>query len=182
MQPATDAAGNAITGATVAITDSVGAAAAWYSASSGGTSSTASLTTTRGQVTESAWLEAGAYTIRTSWGSQVDSVSVDTSLIAGTPLEEPGSLGAAHTLTLTAADKRLVGTLSADHVLTVSGLVAGYAAELLLFQDSSGAHTFSILVNGITTQHAVNTDAGSPTAFKLVATSTTDYALIPLGA
>lgn len=95
----------------------------------------------------------------------------------------PGNLTTAYTLVLGGASSaQLRGTLSANNVMTITGLTDAAEVSLVLVQDSTGSRTFSILVNSITTVHAVNSQPLAVTAFKLFGLSTTDYALVPLGA
>ena len=55
-----------------------------------------------------------------------------------------GNLGSTQTLTLTAALTLATGTLTANCVLTVAGLAAGYEATLLLAQNAIGGWALSV--------------------------------------
>lgn len=93
-----------------------------------------------------------------------------------------GNLGASYALALSSIETTLIGTLNANHALTITNLSAGARVLIDLVQDATGNRTFSIIVNGVTTAISVNTLPAAATAFWLVGISATDYHLYPLGA
>lgn len=71
-----------------------------------------------------------------------------------------GNLGTAQTITLSATQQHVYGTLNANLVLTVSGLAAGRSAVLVFKQDATGGRTLT--VNGVS--QLIPTDAGADVA------------------
>jgi hypothetical protein len=113
---------------------------------------------------------------------EADAINKIEALLGVQP-DAPGNLGGTRTLNLDNAKiQGLVGTLSADHVLTITNLRAGAMLFITLIQDSTGGRAFSITVNSVTTVHAVNQVPLEPTTLFFHAISTTDYVLAPLGA
>lgn len=95
LQPTIDRAGNAKTGATVQVNERGASAATWYTAESGGSSSTAALTTTRGRVPDAAYVEAGSYDVVTTFGGQSTTDKVEA--VAGSTVQiilDPDIIGA----------------------------------------------------------------------------------------
>ncbi len=94
--------------------------------------------------------------------------------IPGGPLvTAPGNLGAALSLALDAArEQLLVGTLNADHTLTLTNLVAGGRATLRVLQDATGNRSLTISDGTLSAPVAVTPAAGSVSIVDVLCSAT----------
>lgn len=71
--------------------------------------------------------------------------------IAASRIAALGSMGATPSLALTSADTQLVvatGTLTANAVLAITGMLAGQTVRLIITQDATGGRILNVTVNG----------------------------------
>jgi hypothetical protein len=89
--------------------------------------------------------------------------TINTAIAARRRVVAAGNLGATPSLAVLPSDEdvALVGTLTANATLTITGLLAGQSVRLLLTQDATGGRTLSITVGGSTAAVTVNPAAGS---------------------
>lgn len=88
-----------------------------------------------------------------------------------------GNLGATPNLVLTASDLQvlLVGTLTANATLTLTGLVAGQSVRMLLTQDATGGRTLAVTVGASTAAVTINSAANSVTVVDCIYDGTDLY-------
>lgn len=92
-----------------------------------------------------------------------------------------GNMGAGSSLSMTnSTPVAVIGTLNANHVMTISDVRVGEPMFLVLTQDAVGSHTFAVRLNNATTAWTVNTAAAAATVMMFVATSSAGYQLVAL--
>jgi hypothetical protein len=121
-------------------------------------------------------LAAAVATINTSLAAKQDAsgaatdaelasavATINSAITARRRIVSAGNLGATPALAMLASDEdvTLVGTLTANATLTITGLMASQSVRLLLTQDATGGRTLSITVGGSTAAVSVNAAAGA---------------------
>lgn len=97
---------------------------------------------------------------------------------ANAQVVQAGNLGSTYTLTITNAnDTWLVGTLTANLTLTVSGLASGGRARLLLDQDATGGRTLSVSDGTNSVNVPISSTGGSSSTVDLLSVGTNLYVL-----
>jgi hypothetical protein len=99
---------------------------------------------------------------------------------AGPNVVQAGSLGATRSQALDPRQETwLVGTLSANHTLTLTGLAAGAKAKLLLTQDATGGRTLTVSDGTNTQAITITTTAGASTVVDVEYDGTDLYVVAP---